>query len=220
MKFSSLQIHNWTREHERELCAKFDLICERISLALIKGTNEYELPNYITNIRQVLYKGRELKPKDFRAAVTMQNIPFQTAGAAPFEYIVSEKGLRVIKLLPTPNENIAEYMGDLWTPAADTVSFIIEFYRVSSEDIRLPDFIRRYLLKNYLCSKAFSIEGKTQDLRGVNYYTNKMAEDVEYIRKIKSNMYQAVNYTLDANVNTFRKPGRPVLPPNFGTPVW
>lgn len=228
-QFTDSQIQVWGQNYERELAAKYDLLADRWSLAIISGSNEYELPNYVTNIRSVLFQGKELHPKGFTASRMTNDTPFQTAGSIPYEYMFSGKGQRVIKLYPTPMCNISVYVPippaiDLWTPAADEAAVIIEFYRTPNYGINppliLPYWIRRYLLKDYICYKVFSMEGPQQDLRAAKYYEGRMIANDEYIKKIKNNMNSAqISIMFEQKVGPRRGPGRPVLPPNFGWPV-
>lgn len=223
--FTDQQISSWAQTFEKEIAAKHDLIVDRWSLGIIDKSNEYELPNYVTNIRSVLYLGKECHAKGFRSSVITGDTPFQTSGSIPFEYVFSGKGQRVLKLYPTPNTNIAVYNGDLWTADADRYGVIIEFYRIpdftgNNPSLTLPSWCRQYLLKDMICEKAFRMEGPTQDLRAAKYYQGRIDKMFEYVMKIKSNMNAAqMRVLFDNKMLARRKPGRPVLPPNFGFPV-
>lgn len=223
MGFSDTQISKWANDYEKELCSKENLIADRFALEVTSNVSEYELPNYITNIRCVLYKGYMVYPKGFQASIMMNDSPFQSINSnRPIEYIASGKGLRIIKFFPSPSETIATINGDLWNINADNNGVIIEFYRTPSlinENLRLPEWNRRYLLKDYICWKAFSNEGKDQDLKAATYYTLRMGEGVEYLKVIKDNMYQASVNVLNPVDNRREALARPVLPSNFGTIV-
>src|SRR5690349_4390227 len=108
--FSDSQISKWAQDYERKLCAKYDFICDRLSLEIIPGIGEYELPNFVTGIRSVLYLGKELHPKGGRASILTGDIPFASTTSAPYEYQFSGMGLRVIKLLPSPGDAIPIYV--------------------------------------------------------------------------------------------------------------
>lgn len=224
--FTDPQISAWSFRYEAELCAKYDLIADRISLPIVSGRNEYQIPNYVSNIRSVLYLGKEIYAKGGRSSVITNDTPGETAGGTPFEYVYSNKGLRVLKFFPTPMDNIALYTQDLWTPAADQAAVIVEFYRTSTAanpigPLNLPPWLRQYLLKDYVCWKSAMVEGKGQDSRMANYYQKRLDDHAEYIRRIKGNMNRMQHAVLssDPSQTGRRKPGRPVLPPNFGYPV-
>lgn len=222
--FTDNQISNWAKQYEREVAARYDLIVDRVSLGVTAFVNEYQLPNYVTNIRSVLWLGKELHAKGFRASVITGDTPFQTAGSVPFEYVFSGKGQRVLKFYPSPNLTVAYNAGDLWTPQADETSIIVEFWRtpdyISQPSKVLPDWLRQYLLKDYVCSRAFNAEGPQQDLRAAAYYEGRLEEGLNYVELIKENMHASqVNVLYDRKMLGRRKPGRPVLPPNFGYPV-
>lgn len=224
MSFSDNQLSKWANDYEKELCAKNDLICDRISLAITSGASEYHIPNYITNIRMVLWKGKEIYPKGFQFSIATGDSPFNSGSSLPYEYVVTGKGLRIIKFFPTPSETILEYLpilpaNDLFTREADEVGVIIEFYRTPSPtdiNIRLPGFIRRYLIKDYVCWKAFRNEGPLQDLRAASYYEERLGANQQYIGTIKDNMQQAITHVLDPYpLQRGGKPHSPVLPDNF-----
>lgn len=223
-QFTDSQLTTWAQTYEREVCAKENLLCDRVALAITENVNEYELPNYVTNIRSVLWQGKELHAKGFRASVMTGDTPFQTSGSIPFEYVFSGKGLRVLKFLPSPNTGIAQYMGDLWTADADRYGVIVEFYRTpdysAAPPLQLPAWNRQYTLKDYVCWKAFQMEGPQQDTRAAEYYSNRLNQGIDYMRKIVGQIHKSqVNILYDNKFEGRRKPGRPVLPPNFGFPV-
>lgn len=230
--FSDAQISKWANQYEREVLSKYNLVVDRYSLATTAGVNEYELPNYITDIRMVLYLGKGLWPKGFQQSVFTGDTPFNTATNAPYEYTINGKGLRVIKFFPSPDQTIATYVpggdpnnlsGTLFDPAADAAAVILEFYRtpsVSDATLRLPTWLRRWVLKDNICAKAMGVEGPTQDLRGSQYYENKLIQNEQLFMKINKNMTQCYPHILnDRPRRAMRKPGHPILPPNFGFPA-
>lgn len=222
--FTDNQLSTWAQTYEKELCARNDLIVDRCSLGITSGLNEYELPNFVTNIRSVLWQGKELHAKGFRASVLTGDTPYQTAGSVPFEYVFSGKGQRVLKFYPSPNISVAFDSGDLWNPTADQNDVIVEFWRTpdytSTPQLTLPTWCRQYLLKDYVCQKAFMSEGPQQDLRGATYYATRLEEGLTYVGLIKEQMHASqMNVLFTNKMVGRRKPGRPVLPPNFGYPV-
>lgn len=228
--FSDEQISKWCQDYEKEICAKYDFIVARLSLEIIAGQGEYELPNYVTNIRSVLYKGKELHAKGGRSSILTGDIPFVSSNSSPYEYQFSGMGLRVIRLLPTPGDNLPAYIPNtrqgFFTVLADKDHCIVEFYRTSiytgfNSGLNLPVWLRRYILKDYVCWKAFASEGPQQDSRAAAYYETRMMQNEVYCSEIKSNMFRGYQRILsDTKMVGRRKPGRPVLPPNFGLPTY
>lgn len=223
--FTDPQISNWSFKYEQEIASKHDLIADRFSIPVVSGTSEYQIPNYVSNIRLVLYQGKEVCAKGGRASIITNDTPGTTAGSTPFEYVYSNKGLRVLKFYPTPQDTIAQYTQDLWTPAADQAAVLVEFYRTSTAanpigQLNLPVWLRQYLLKDYVCWKSATVEGKGQDTRMSKYYQMRLDGHADYIRKVKENMHRMQQAVLaEQGFTGRRKPGRPVLPPNFGYPV-
>lgn len=220
--FSDSQLSNYAIKYEQELCSKQDLIVDRVAIAVTAGRSEYELPNYVTNIRMVLYLGKVVYPKGMRASVITSDTPFTTATNAPYEYTFSGKGMRVIKFFPAPGDDIADPGGPYFDVSKDKVGVIVEFHRTPSQTdstLRLPSWMRRWLLKDYICEKCFSMEGPTQDLRGATYYHQKVLDHDNIIGEVKENLNRfQINVLADRPRRTIRKPGHPILPPNFGFP--
>jgi len=219
LNFTDQQISKWAQDYEKEICSKYDLICDRWSLVVIPGQSEYEIPNYVTNIRGVIYLGKELHPKSGRTSIITGDTPFSTSRGVPYEYMFTNKGLRVLKFYPSPGDAIPTYVGNLFTTEADKDGCIVEFYRTSNDQNQLPLWLRRYLLKDYICWKAFTSEGPNQDLRASLYYEPKRQKNEEYIMEIKSLMFQSYTNILGTyKTRARKKPGHPVLPMNFGIP--
>jgi hypothetical protein len=223
-QFTDTQLTKWAQTYEGQLCATHDLLIDRLSLDITANVNEYELPNYVTNVTAVLWQGKELHAKGFRASVITGDTPFQTSGSIPFEYVFSGKGMRVLKFYPSPNTAVAYDPGNLWNPTADTNDVIVEFYRTPNylayPPMQLPAWCRQYLLKDHVCWKAFAVEGPQQDLKAAQYYDDRIKKGIQYIGLIKENMHKSqMNVLYDNKFLARRKPGRPVLPPTFGYPV-
>lgn len=216
MRFTDAQISKWAADYEREVTAKYSFIADRLSLNIESGVGEYQLPDYVTNIRSILFQGKELHPKGGRASIITGDTPFQTAGSVPFEYVFSGRGLRVIRFYPTPELDVPTYVGDLWTADADEHAVLVEFYRTGT----LPSWFRRYVLRGYVCWKAFSVEGPQQDLRASAFYEEKIMGNEQYLGDIQENMHKYYHRILmETKMAGRRKPGRPILPPQFGIPV-
>lgn len=217
--FSDTQISKWANEYERELCAVNNLIVDRISLAITQGESDYTLPNYLTSIRAVLWQGKMVYPKSFGKSMATNDTPLTATESIPLEYIFSSLGAAVIKFLPFPSITIAEYVGDLFTPVADEAAVIIEFYRtphLTDTDVRIPTWARRYLLKDYICMKAFRVDSTTQDLKASRYYEARMAENVNYVKTINQSLRGSYLNVLSEHPQRGRtRPGRPILPDNF-----
>lgn len=230
--FTDSQLSKWANQYEREVLSKQNLVIDRVALGTTAGISEYELPNYITDIRMVLYLGKGIYPKGFRKSVMVGDTPGTTSLNAPYEYLITGKGQRVLKFYPSPDTTIALYnpvtdpanvSKTLFDPAADTAAVLIEFYRtpsITDATLRLPTWLRRWLLKDYICSKAFAVEGPTQHLKGAQYYEQKLVEQDQLFKIIHNNMTMInLNILNDRPKRAMRKPGHPILPPNFGFPA-
>jgi hypothetical protein len=192
-------------------------------LPITVGLTEYDVPDDVVNIRLVLWLGKEVHPKSGTFSRITGDTPFSGVTSTPFEYLFSEHGQRVIKLFPSPDQTLAVYNGDLWTAEADAAACIVEYYALPDYTdplFQLPDWCKRNVLKDYVCWKAARMDGKQQDIRAAKYYEAKLLKRQDYFKKVKLNMHASETKVLtDSPYRPYRKPGRPVLPTNFGTPV-
>lgn len=230
MTYNDTQLSKWAQDYEKEITAKYDFIVDRLSIQIISGQGTYELPNYVTNIRSVLYLGKELHPKGGRASILTGDIPFATSQTAPYEYQTSGLGLHTIKLLPTPGDNIAVYVPaaplTLFSIEADKAACIVEFYRTAHYDLydhtkMLPFWMRRWILRDQVCWKAFTSEGAQQDTISSSFYADQREQNEVFLKNVQTKMFMAYQRILaDNKMISRRKPGRPVLPPTFGYPTY
>jgi len=159
---------------ENAFASERPCIVDRTSLAIVSGTDVYTLPSYVINIRRITYKGWKVFPithRDLRQSYQSGN-----QAGRPYWYIFNNVGQSQIKLMPVPTENIsaeATYT-NLWGPTINT-KFIIEFYRLPDvSDLQnkylIPNFIRRRLLKTFVLSRAFQMEGRGVNIKASKYW--------------------------------------------------
>lgn len=219
--FTDAQLTTWAQTYEAELCAKHNLLAARTSLAIVAGRSEYQLPSEVTNIRSVTWQGKEVYAKGSASTRITGDNPLTTGTGAPIEYLFGGKGLRVLRFMPAPQTAITAYGGNLWSATADADYVIVEYYRTPDYTdplMQLPVWCRRYILKDYICWKAFTSEGKQQDGRAAAYYTAKVAQHATYFGKVVGGLRAAIFRVLSAYPIERRGPGRVTLPTNFGYP--
>lgn len=182
------------REAEEEIAQTIGCVIDRYCLEGNLGQELYELPTYIHTIRQITWKGKRLDPityEELRGIIdpkpalgaafedTAYNDLAFAAGATqltigePRYYIYDTNGFNKILLYPVPNETLGTTAADLWAPAQIGSYCIAEITRnvdLTGNTYRVPTYLRRRLVKNYVLSKAFAMEGKGQDLEASEYY--------------------------------------------------
>jgi len=148
-----------------------NVIIERIALDIVSGTSQYTLPDYVYNVRKVLWKGYRLDPishRDYRDGFIIPPIL-----GLPREYIYNNIGKQIIQLVPTPNETVTSVLTGLYGTEIPA-RVIVEYYRLPDHvDVMIPTYIRRRLLKCYVAKMCFAIEGRGQNLKASKYFDEK-----------------------------------------------
>lgn len=169
--FSSTNLTRFQRDGEQNFAAEFPCVIERISLSITSGTSQYVLPDSVANIRRMTYRGWKVWPlphRDLRESF----LNGQQSGR-PYWYIFNNIGLQKIQLFPVPQENLDAIQTGLW---GESISdhFIIEFYAIpDQEQLKIPHFIRRRLLKTYTAMRMFQSEGRGQNTKAYKYWAKK-----------------------------------------------
>jgi len=218
----------WTNEYlarisldaEIEIARETESIIDRLSLSTISGTSQYQLPEYVQNIRKILWKGFRLDPA---AQIDYENWIWNLGGSSiiggafepsafssgfeigsssdsnsnsrpvgrPFQYFYSTFGENVVIFNPGINETIASVPDNLWGSEIGN-SVIIEFYRVpDGTSFKIPHYIRRRTIKSYVMWKSFEKEGPGQNLQAAEYYRNRYQIQLLKAKRIVNGVYSA-----------------------------
>lgn len=206
-------------EAETEIAKELNCIIDRYSLAVEQYLSEYPLPSFITNIRRVIWKGFRLDPVS-HVNSPYYSIPIETyseddvfdvtifqedtfdsgaitisngaAGGRPLSYFYSGFGENIIKFNGPANETIGFY-SNLWSSDIPN-AVIVEFYRTPDGlNWKIPHYIRRRTIKNYVLWKAFAKEGPGQNLNASAYFETRYLITLEKARSIINNIYRTVN---------------------------
>ena len=240
----------WTNQYLDQLALEAEIfiaedtkcIIRRISIPVYRDIVEYQLPDYVNNIRRVFYKGLRLNPikgsglewinesvedgafagHAFSDAYYIDGISSINgsngrSGSKPFEYYYSTFGENVIRFDPGIDQDIIEYSDGLYdTNIANAV--IIEFYSVADGvNFKIPDYIRRRTIKSYVLYKAFAKEGDGQNLQASEYWKGRYDLLLNRARSILNGVYSSCIYSrIDQNPRYKNLPARPVLPDNYG----
>lgn len=149
-------------------------IVDRIALSIVAGTDLYEVPDYTLDIRRVTWKGKPVDPMPgkLQQKIFDGRILTQTA-ERPDYYIFNNVQRGRIKFFPKPNVTIGAVTNDLYGAEIKN-RVIVEFFRVpDSATYKIPMWFRRRLLKTYVLSRAFLMEGKGVNLKAAEYYESK-----------------------------------------------
>lgn len=210
--FSSEQINRYTLAAEQDFSNAFKCIIDRVTLEIVSGTSLYVLPDNVIDIRRITYKGKKLDPISHRDL--RERLDGSSASGTPSDYIYNNVGQMTVKLFPTPAETLTGSQVDLFNPTIILTECIVEFYTTADGlGYKLPDYIRRRLLKPYVLSQLFLAEGKGQNIKASQYWKKKYS----YLKEIYGlQLYDQINTPrrLMANSGGMRRHylARPQLP--------
>lgn len=222
MIYNSSDEDYYIEQAETEICNEFSFIVDRYVLAITQNEYLYELPDYVTNIRRLTYRGRKLNPYSGTEQILSGSTPQRYSQGEPREYIYNFLGKKTIRLFPTPAETLSG-TGDGWSGSVIREKCVIEFFRTpstSDEYLRIPSWIRTQLCEDYAILQLAKMDNAGYDLKTVKRYEGKWQQTKENIAKIKSLMFRCMPRSMIPATELIRRsPGRPQLPWNFGRTV-
>jgi hypothetical protein len=218
----------WTKEYldrvqlegEEEIARETKCLIDRISIATHIDQSEYQLPDYVIDVRKVYWKGIRLDPRSgqdlsvsgyniqtwqdgafnglaFSSAFqggyfVTEHIPgFGQTGGKPTEYFYYGFGENIIRIFPSANEDLAFSEDGLWSTALPN-SLIVEFYRTADGEVwKIPDYFRRRTIKSYVLWKAFSQEGAGQNLKAAQYHKTRYLLLLARAKMLVNNVYRS-----------------------------
>ena len=219
----------WTDEYLLELQSRGEIdlttdvpcIFDRFSLEVTSGTSSYDLPDGILSIIRITWKGKKVWPYDNRSSLAAGihlNPLTETTVGTPYLYLQHNYGFDKIYFFPTPDESISADDSGIWgTDIANRV--VVSCWKVAdptSNLLRLPDFVRRRLIKYYVNMKAYAKEGPSQDTEAASYFQQKYELSKAHLRSVVNRIPRSVVQQFQPQ--NFNRPtiGRPRLPSNFG----
>ena len=217
-----------TKEGERDIARKLRFSYYRFTIAVTANTATYELPEYVREIDSITWKGEVLHPLHHRE---LQRISWDylTVTGEPQYYIRSPENILGIRFSPIPTETITASASDNTSLGSTIASkVIVSCYRepdTSGEQIALPDYISRRLLKAYVNYRGFAKDGEGHNPIAADYYLRKYEFLLEQFRKVHERYWNAIERMDDARYDdSFNEPrmspaffvSKPVIPLSAG----
>jgi len=230
------QLNQWSADAEQDINKRIpSLIYYRFCLQVTQGISVYTLPSFVRTVSRVSWLGRKLDPVNWdeltyltpATAVLNDNqvdtIP--TVIGRPLYYAKHPTNPLDIRLYPTPNLTLSADAQDPYSPLPETSTpqaCIIACWRstdstFSDPTALLPPYVDRRLRKAYVLWKAFSAEGKGQNLNASKYYKALYEWLITHFIAINQGAYVSKRYAIEdglITIDAFRYP-RPILPANF-----
>lgn len=220
-EFTDSQITSLAQFAETEIAKETKGIVERFSYPVTAGQSEITLSENILDIMRVFWKGKRLHgSRSIGDLVRSGSTPTSSVQGEPLEYVSTFVGIPLIKIYPAPNKTLAAGTGDLWTPNNIENCLIIEACvspTFTSSTIRVPAFVRRQYVKDYVMYRLLKKEGKMLDLKSSNYFKAKFDQDLVELRYVREQLFSCIPKQFQPIVGKGFKVARPVLPPQFGT---
>jgi hypothetical protein len=245
--WTSAQLEAWALEAEQDIVKQVPCIVDRIALDIRSGNPLYEIPDDCVGIRRISWLGYKIYPltkletqalypneviadnffgafsSAFSDAFFVASSNSSTTTGRPYHWSYSGYAWNKIQLFPAPGVTIATTTTGLWDSAIST-NCIVEYYRlpnVSTQVHRVPSYVRRYLIKDAVLAKAFSIEGIGQDLQAAQWHGKRFEVNLEIFKAINSGVFVAKRQRLGIQNSLFENMrGKAVLPPQFGPQSW
>lgn len=218
----------WTDEYllelqkrgEIELSTDIPVIFDRFSLSIVSGQSNYTLPEGIVSISRITYLGHKVYPYDERTSIAqgLHQEPFTTSTLGrPICYIQHNQGFTQIAFWPTPDSTIGADDTGIWSTDIPN-RVIISCWRVATPDgnFRVPEFLRRRLLKYYVNMRAYAKEGPSQNIQAAVYFRERWLSAKNHLRTVMNNVPKAIVKQMEPI--SFQQPivPRPTLPIQFG----
>lgn len=215
------QIELWAQEGEEDVSNKQNLVIDRIGLSTTSQQSLFVIPDYCLNISRVAFRGFKLEGKNMNELVDSQSSPNGNISySRPLFYVYNGFGNRTLKILPATSENLAAPSGDLFNATAVGSGMIVEFYRTPdfSNDLnRIPQPMRKMLVKYYLLFRALQQDGPGLDLKSSDFFKSLYGQTLEDLKLINAATFLSrTNVMGDIPQTLFRGfKARPILPPNY-----
>lgn len=242
MIWSDNFINNLALQAEEVISDEIPLLVERMSLPVVIGYPFLVMPDYVTGIRRVTWKGYKVWPLDkeeYKQTTpqlrnsTSANGAFDGGGfsfgfyinyttyipqSKPKFYIFGQQERQTLMLYPAPNETLAAAGGNLKDATVISTCLIIEYTRTADSTHLIPDWIRRVIIRDYVLKEAFAAEGIGQNLKASNFYNKHYQMMLEVLRQVNSGVFVASQNYLDEGSNGFfqsNRIARPQLPAKY-----
>jgi hypothetical protein len=216
------------QEAEERIGAEVDLHFGKYALPVTQGTSTYSIPSYIKKILYVTWKGKTVTPLDqtsamyigYATSVIDSSNREEYQQGEPTYYFQHPTNLSVIRLIPTPNETITPTGSeDLYLSTNSRQFLVFNFFRetdTTSSEFSLPAHLGRSFTRYYALYRAFSKEGKGQNLKLATYYRKLYLAQLEALKLINANTYISKRHGLGSLPQSQNRAlARPVLPSRF-----
>lgn len=213
-EFSDATIDHFEALGRRKISSNMNLRVVRYSPTITSDI--ITLPADCIDIISVTWKGLPLGiylSRDYM----QQGLPFYNATSVPLSYVFDKLvAIKTIKLYPYPNQLLASGNVDSQIPFCCVIT-----YRALCTDVNpAPAWMERRILKYFIASSCYLIEGRTQNLKVATFFQKRFNEVLDHFQKVLIKLYL---YPRSLVVQGRTLPGvgwkrknLPVLPARYG----
>lgn len=207
--FSSEYLAQLRDDGEADVARKVCPIYARYSISVTSGTGTYDLQSQTREIRSITWKGFKVEPLVNQEEAILLDQKYETTQLGrPQFYLIGFDGLFKIRFIPLPDETIASDDTNLFSRTGISSRVIISYYRLperSSTVFSIPDYLARRTIKPYVLSKAFSAEGKGQNLKASTYYNRKYEILINLYIRLKHKYFSRHEYAIGPDLQRFSR---------------
>ena len=209
--FDAPSLARFSVDAENAFAIEHKCLIERVALAIVSGTPNYLVSENILSIRRVTWKGQELWPAPQKIMKDTLQTRYFTTSSKPQYYIYNNVAQNAIRFFPTPNETVSAITTNLYGSEIPN-RVIIEYWRLPDQMNMIPAYFRRRLLKTYVLSKCFQMEGKGQNFKGYGYFNKKYNDLTMLYSNLLTEISVKPRRLVLSNLQNFQNfPASPVL---------
>lgn len=196
----------------------------RFALPISTGVGIYQMPGNIKTITRITYRGFKVDILTQKELSLLSPV-YRTQQTRPRWASRQMDGTFALRLYPVPAEDlpILDAGTDVFTDKNLLNECIVSAYMYAQESdatFSLPDYFVFRAVKHYVRWKAYAQEGVAQDIDVAQYHKQKFENQVQQIILANTRLFNNKSRQLaDVAIQRPWKKFRPILPPNFGTPV-
>lgn len=196
----------------------------RFAIPIVLGQAVYQMPGNIKLITRITYRGFKVDILTQKELSLLSPV-YRTQQTRPRWASRQFDGQLSLRLYPVPAENlpILDSGTDVFTDKNLLNECIISAYMYAQETdatFSLPDYFVFRAVKHFVRWKAYAFEGNAQDMDVAQYHKQKFESQVSMIIAANTRIFNNKSRQLaDVAIQRPWKKFRPILPPNFGTPV-
>jgi hypothetical protein len=227
--WSDTQLNQLSLDAEQEINKRLNsVIFLKFYLNTTPGQSVYTLPWYVRTVSRITWLGRKVDAVSWSdlqqltpaTAWVSPTVSLETGQGRPLYYAMHPTNPWDIRFYPCPNQAFGQGP-DPYSPDYGNYCIVSAWrnidYTYLDPTALLPPYIDRRTRKAYVLSKAFALEGKGQNMKAAQYYSQLFEFLIEEFMKINSGCYVGQKYMLDdgeLSVDNFKYP-KPILPSNF-----